>query len=227
MATGWHGIDMLVPLGRLLTERSVAVADLVLEEREVALLSCGRPARVHGVRSPNGSSSIFKMVRLPFQPETCRIVIADLTPNVNLDLKYPQVQIEGASVQRIWAIGCLKRNLPQMGLESPATPRRIWNRELLTLRRCELEHRNSLESREMQTKRQAHQEPALLPGIDFQAGSALLSRLPAESLPAAGAVRLDQIRRVEKVCEVPRLIGPRVKLQFDLHPLGHAGGLLG
>jgi hypothetical protein len=158
---------------------------------------------------------------LYFQPEPRKLVIGDavLTPNANLDMRRFRVQIRGAAIQRTWQINRMEFKLPQMELESIANPRRIWTRELLTMPRCELGRQSLLDKRAMPSDRQVREEPCLMPRTDFQPSAARLPRLETEFLPMAAAVYVEQIRMPEDGYRSPNLIGPRVKVRFDLPAL--------
>jgi hypothetical protein len=222
MATGWHGLDAVIPLGRLMGERPAAVADLVSrEERELAEMRCQRLASIDGVQSQNRNLMTSNAVPLCFQPEPRKLVIGDavLTPNANLDMRRFRVQIQGAAIQHTWQINRLEFKLPQMELESTANSRRIWTRELLTMPPCELGRESLLDNRVMPNDRQVWEERCLLPRTDFQPSTARLPRLDTEFMPTAPAVCVKQIRMPENGYRAPQLIGHRVKVRFDLPAL--------
>ena len=222
MATGWHGLDAVIPLGRLMAERPAVVAELVSrEERELVEMQCQRLASIDGVRFRDGNLMASNAVPLCFQPEPRKLVIGDavLTPNAHLDMRRFGVRIRGAAMQHTWQINRIEFKLPQMELESTANARRIWTRELLTMPRCELRRQSLFDTRAMPQDRQLWEERCLLPRTDFQPSAARLPRLDTEFMPTAPAVSVEQIRMPENGYRAPQLIGHRVKVRFDLPAL--------
>jgi hypothetical protein len=162
-------------------------------------------------------------MRPSFEPDVRKIVIADmaLTPNSNLDVRgRPEAHLDRATRQHVWQIGRAECSLPRMELQSTIVSRRIWTRELLTLRRCVLERQTAFESKvELMNEPQVPEESGLVLNRDYQPATATLPRLAAETLPVAPIAELERIRPLpEDGYQPPHMIGPRFKLQFDLLP---------
>jgi hypothetical protein len=223
LTSGWHNVEAAVPLGRLSAPGPVAVAAELVTERDRALAQpCPRAARNDGVLRQPGSSRVFTLVRPSFEPDVRRIVVADvaLTPNSNIAVRGVQAHLDRASRQHVWQIGRTECSLPQMELQSTIVSRRIWTRELLTLGRCELERQTAFESKvALMNERQGHEESNLVRDRDYQPIAATLPRLAAQSLPSAPVADLEQIRPLpQDGYQAPHMIGPRLKLQFDILP---------
>jgi hypothetical protein len=174
------------------------------------------------VRIRDNSSASFQLIAPPRQQQSYKIVVADgiLTPRSDLQIQCAPPRVRVNAVQRLWQAVSPQREQVRPELQSPSSSRRIWTRELLPLRACRLDRQTWFETQTISAHYQEHRDPDLIPAGDLQPAPADLQRAPAPALESASAACNRSIRRMAgHLPQKPRLIGPQIKLTFDLQPL--------
>jgi len=221
-----HAVEPAVSLGQLLPCPSLpGLPEWVdRQDREIEPPK-EQPSGVRGIRDEADGSVILKVLPPSIEPEPRKILIGDtaLTPYTKLDVVDVPVSIVRSEEREFWKIRREENDLLQTELQSIANLRRIWTRELLTLRRCELD-REFILGGWRQPIDEPHQpeQNEFHPSADFQPGTSEVPHIPAEVLPAESAAHLAKERQLEPAQQAPHLIGPKLKVQFDLQPLPRA-----
>ncbi len=219
-----HALEGAVPLGQLLSEPScVPVPEWVDEDERPLEMPQEHAASIDGIHRRIGGAGVVKALRPTVVPDSRELVLRDavFAPFTNVDVINGPVNVIRAAAGSVWHIGYIEHERPETELQSAASLRRIWTRELLTLRRCELGH----EAISWKLARLLNEPPQfesmeLTSSTDFQPQMAQLWHLDAKTLPSASAVRGEDIRPpVAASIPATRLIGPKLRVEYDLEPL--------
>jgi len=222
---GWQVLDQFVSLGRLISVSTVADPDLVVETRSTPALPSSVALGIDAEPCRTGAAAMFVAVRTVIEPETRKIVPADafLAPNAKLQIRRAALQFHREGMKWMCRLSSIVRTPPPMEAQPPAAPRRIWTRDWLTTYPTGLERQTWFESQRLLNQRRRPERTDLILIEDRPLVAADLSRTAHECFPTLPASRLVPERRQPVDShQSPNLIGPRVKLRYDLQPLRRA-----
>ena len=220
--SAWQVVNASVSLGRLLPHRPAVDAELVVEDRVAVPVNCNPLEGIGSIRLRDSSRAAFRLLAPSLPPQSYRIVIADaiLTPKADLDIECAPLGLAAGSVHRLWHASSPQRGFSRTELQSPSSARRIWTWELLPLRACRLDRQTWFETQTITAHHQERPDLDLIPADDLQPALADLKRAPVPLLKSASASSARTIPRIPgHLPQKTRLMGPQIKLTFDLQPL--------